>query len=97
MKGLVVNAYRLCDCHLDLAQGRRNRIRVCGHIGQQDNELVAAQANHGICLTDTIQHPLGRRLQELVTGRVTKAIVHKFEIIEIHKDHGNRRVMALRL
>ena len=64
-------------------------------VGDEDEELVAAEPGDHIGRTDGFTEPIGDDAQELVSGRVAVAVVHKLEVVEVDEEDCDRAVAAL--
>ena len=53
-----------------------------------DDELVAAIAGDKIFFAQALPQKLGGFFQQMVSGRVSKAVVNVFEIVDINHDGG---------
>ena len=81
------------DRPLERHEQARRRVDGLGHIpdiGEQDAELVTAQACRDIGRPDAASDPVGDGRQEIVAGRVTEAIVDGLEVVEVEEQHGER-------
>ncbi|MNC25568.1 hypothetical protein D3C75_736590 [compost metagenome] len=54
-----------------------------GEVGQQQHELVAAEAGEGVARADLRAHALGDLHQHLVADRVAQGVVDRLEAIEV--------------
>ena len=63
--------------------------------GQEDRELVTAEARHGVFLAEGRQKTLGHLLQQLVSDRVAQGVVHVLEPIEVEEEQGEAVAGAL--
>ena len=57
-------------------------------VGQQDGELVAAEAGDGVAVAKGRLHALRDRLQQLVADVVPERVVDELEAVEIEEEHG---------
>ncbi|MNO34805.1 hypothetical protein D3C76_248490 [compost metagenome] len=64
--------------------------------GQQDDELVAAQAGHGVDITHLLLQALGNALEQQVADRVAEAVVDVLETVEVKEQHRALAVGHLR-
>lgn len=81
----------LCH-HLRFTRGRFGGV---GQIGQQDDELVTAQACDHVLVTQQRLQPTGRLDQHRIPDRMAQRVVDIFEVIEIEEKHaGDDAVMA---
>ena len=58
------------------------------HLLEQDAELVAAEAGHGVAGADAAAEAGGHRRQEPVAGGVAEAVVDGLEVVEVDEQHG---------
>ncbi|MNE16874.1 hypothetical protein D3C80_1098330 [compost metagenome] len=63
--------------------------------GQQDDELVAAQAGHGVDVPHLFFQALGDAFEQQVADRMAKAVVDVLETVEVEKQHGSLTFGAL--
>ena len=86
---LVVLAGRLLQlaCHPGRAMG----------IGawQQQDELVPAQAGHGVLVAHHSTQPFGNLDQQGIAHAVSQRVVHVLEMVQVQEDHCQRRVVLL--
>ena len=68
---------------------------VVGEVGQDDDELVAAQARHGVARRAAPAQPVGHLAQQHVAGLVAEAVVDGLEAVEVDEQHGQRLAAAL--
>ena len=64
---------------------------------EDQHELVAADARHGVALAQHAAQALGHRLQQQVAGRVAEAVVDELEVVEVHEHHRDGARLALRV
>ncbi|MNQ63195.1 hypothetical protein D3C85_775690 [compost metagenome] len=55
---------------------------------QQDNELVTAQACHGVDVTQLLLETCGNALEQQVAHRVAEAVVDVLEAVQVDEQHG---------
>ena len=60
-----------------------------------DPELVAAEAGHGVARPDAAQQPFADGDEERVADGVTEALVDHLEPVEVEQDQGHRVLIAL--
>ena len=72
--------------------------RVLGmpQLGEDDRELVAADAGHRVVLADAVAEALRHLQQQLVAGRVAEGVVDGLEVIEVDEHHRQRLPAAAR-
>ena len=68
--------------------GDRHGVVGLVQAGQQDDELVAAQAGHGVDVAQLLAQTLGDALQQLVADRVAEAVVDVLEAVQVEEQHG---------
>ncbi|MNM84301.1 hypothetical protein D3C81_963850 [compost metagenome] len=56
--------------------------------GQQDDELITAQARHCIDIAHLFFQALGDAFEQQVADRMAKAVVDVLETVEVEKQHG---------
>ena len=63
----------------------RERNRICGpdECGLYDPKLVSPQSSHHVGLTDTAAHAPGHRLQQLVSGGMSKRIIDALKAVKV--------------
>ena len=61
---------------------------LVGLIRQNQHELVAAGAGHGVPVAHTGLEPAGRDAKHRVAHPVTQSVVHLLETVEIDEHHG---------
>ena len=54
---------------------------------EQDGELVAAEARHGVGGPGALHEALGRGLQQAVAGVVPERVVHVLEVVQVQEHH----------
>ena len=62
--------------------------------GQQQRELVGAEARHRLPFRDALQQAVGDRRQHLVARLVPAAVVDRLEAVEVERQQGARPVAA---
>ncbi len=62
-------------------------------VGQDEEELVAAEVGDGVALPDALQQLLGRHFQEAIAGLVPQGIVDLLEAVEIQQ-HDRQRFLV---
>ena len=65
-----------------------------GQVGDQDAELVAAEAGDHLVLLERGAQALGDLLQETVAGVVAERVVDLLEVIEVDQHDGRRTIRA---
>jgi hypothetical protein len=65
------------------------------HVLQQHDELVAAQAGHGVGVAHHLLQPAGHGLQQRIAHRVAQAVVDVLEAVQVHEEHGQVAVAPL--
>ena len=65
-------------------------------VGDQDEELVAAEPGDDVGRPHRASQPVGHDAQELVARRVAVAVVHELEVVEVDEEHGDGEVAAMR-
>ena len=75
--------------------GDGQRVLGAHDLGQQDAELVAAEAGDGVGGAQRGLEPLGDLLEEHVAVVVAERVVDLLEVIEVHDHHGQAAVAAL--
>jgi len=58
------------------------------NVGEKNDELIAAQSNYGIDLTDAMRETLGHDDQQLIACFMAHAVVNQLELVQIEKSHG---------
>ena len=81
-----------------LLQGPRGAIadlaRLCArHVGEQDDELVAADARDDVDRPDGDREDLGDPAEERIARRVPVGVVHVLEVIDVDGEHARRRLL----
>ena len=78
------------------APGDGDRLLGAGDSLVQDGELVPSQPRHGVRRPHRRTQTVADGDQEMVTGRVTEAVVDELEVIEIEGEEGGARGVAAR-
>ena len=86
VQDLAVDRQRTGDLVEDAPRKRRQRVRV-GELGDQHEELVAAQAGEAAAPPQAAGDALGHGLQQAVAGVLAEALVHPPEAIEVEQQH----------
>ena len=68
-----------------MGQGQRPLASGLDLAGDQDHELVAAEARHGLALAHLQREALGDALQETIPDRVPEAVVDCLEAVEVQE------------
>ncbi len=79
----------------DVAQAPEHLLGVTD-LGQDDAELVAAQAGHGVLGPGVVGEALGQLGQQLVAAVVAQRVVDLFEPVEVDDGDGGPRVASRR-
>ena len=66
------------------------RVLGMAQLGEDDRELVAAEARHRVVVADAVAQPLRHLQQQLVAGGVAERVVDGLEVIEIDEHHRQR-------
>ena len=85
---LVVDVERLGKGLLD-ALGYHQCVTAIADLLAQHDELVAAEAGHGVTQTQRRLNPAGDRLEQSVAGVVPEAVVDELEVVDVH-EHDRR-------
>ena len=78
-----------------LGQGAENLLRHrhdvgdFGHVAQHHDELVAAQARHGVALAHAFAQAVGHGPQQLVALAMAETVVHGLEAVEVEHQHAS--------
>ena len=72
---------------LDSLRDPRRRAAIADVV-EEDGELVAAQAGHGVVDAKAADEPRGEADQEPVSREVAQAVVHELETVEVEEEHG---------
>ncbi len=75
----------------------RRRVPHLRHFGQQRDELVSAQARHGVAAAQAGRKPPGDLLQQLVAGFVSERVIDLLEAVEVEEEQRELPVVATRL
>ena len=81
---------------LDDGAGHHLGALHAGQVFQHDDELVAAQAGHGVVLAQVQAQALGRGLQQFVAGLVAVLVVDGLEAVEVQEHDGADAFGAVR-
>jgi hypothetical protein len=99
--GVAVDLDRTREGGADLPgqrQGGRGRAgAVRAQILEQHDELVAAEARHGIHLAHGVGQPPGHRLEQGIAGGVAAGIVDAFEVVEVDVQYRAITAAGMRL
>ncbi len=63
---------------------------------QQDDELIATQAGHGVDITHLLLQALGDALEQQVADRMAEAVVDMLETVEVEEQYRALAVGYLR-
>ena len=85
---LLVQPERPGDGFDDLF-GYRLGVQPQPDVGQDDQELVAAEPRHGVLLAHRVPDPLCHLAQEVVADGVTQGVVDLLEVIDIDEEDGD--------
>ncbi|MNR29101.1 hypothetical protein D3C85_1464670 [compost metagenome] len=91
---MVVDLVGLARGFEQLVGDARRAMRVGA--GQQQHELVAADARDRILFAHHRAQPLGDLHQQGVAHAVTQRIVDMLEMVQVQEDRGQRRVVVAR-
>ena len=61
---------------------------------QQQDELVAPQAGHGVLVAHLAPQAVGGLLQQLVARRVAQAVVDVLEVVQVQEQEGQALLFA---
>ena len=79
--------------HAECVEDPRRELRRLGprvaEADDEDAELVAADAGHGVLAADARAQPFRRRDQQLVAGLVAERVVHELEVVDVEHDHAH--------
>ncbi|MNJ58494.1 hypothetical protein D3C77_541270 [compost metagenome] len=56
---------------------------------QENDELVTAQASHGIDVSNLFFQALGDAFEQQVTDGMTETVVDMFEAVQVEEQHGS--------
>ena len=92
---LAVEDQRLAQ---GLGQAARHpeRVALARDAGQQDGELVAAEAGHDVGRTQHAAQPLGDAAEQAIAGAVAERVVDDLEVVEVDEQHGDAPAGAQR-
>ena len=81
-----------------LGQAARHpeRVGLAGDAGQQDGELVAAEAGDDVARSQDAAQPLGHAAEEAIAGAVAERVVDDLEVVEVDEQHGDAPLGAQR-
>ena len=65
------------------------------HLGDQDAELVAAEAGDHLAVAEHALEALGHALEKEVAVVVAERVVDLLEAVEVHQHHGDELLLAL--
>ena len=85
----VEQRHRLGD-HLGQVVGQRVDAAAPVGVGQEDDELVAAEAGHRGVVARGEAYPLTHRLHDTVAGGVAEAVVDELEPVDVEEDEAER-------
>ena len=60
---------------------------------QQHGELVAAQASHHVFGPARTLEPSRHVDEQLVSGGMAEAVVHRLEVVEVEEEHGDESIV----
>ncbi len=69
---------------------------LAGHVVAEDRELVAAEAGDDVVRAHGRAQPVGHGHEQAVAGRVTEAVVHHLEAVEVEEQHRDALAVAAR-
>lgn len=90
----------LCDQGHRGARGGNDPVRHLLGVGlvldvpEQDDELVATHACHGVSRPDSLLEPVGHLAQHMVAGVVSVPVVDQLEAVQIEVDHRHPTLVA---
>ena len=87
---------RIADGLDDLLRDER-RVFGADQMREQQRELVAAEAGHGVAVADARLHARRDGLQQLIADVVAERVVDDFEAIEVEEEDRQPAVIALRV
>ena len=64
-------------------------------LGEDDRELVAAEAGHGVVVAHALAQPARHLQQQLVAGGVAERVVDGLEVIDVDEHHRHGAAVAL--
>src|SRR5207245_8453238 len=90
---------RRCDRTLDPRRDRRERLAAGTRleIGEQEEELVAADAGDHVVRVPVARQPAGDGLEQLVACGVPVAVVDLLEAVEVDVDDADRGPVTIRV
>ncbi len=89
---LAVRAERSLKCLHDLVD---DQMGVLPGIFDQHSEFVATEPGNRVAGSHTTHQPLGGLHQQGVTGGMTQVVVDEFEVVEVHRQDGDRTLVAM--
>jgi hypothetical protein len=97
-RGVAVGSAQRHRARRGLADAPRDRGRLLltGQPLEQERELVAAQARHGVHRAHQLLEAVGELPQQPVSGRMTERVVDLLEAIEVQEHHRRRQADAAR-
>ncbi|KAF1855028.1 hypothetical protein Lal_00008405, partial [Lupinus albus] len=69
--------------------------RAQGRLGQQQDELLAADTARQVPLPAALAQQVGELAQHIVTRVVAEGVVDPLEVVDVQADHGERRAQPL--
>ena len=72
------------------------RLGGVGHVGEADDELVAAETRGGVLFPQAGREPRGDRRQQQIADRVAERVVDVLEPVEVEEQHGKLAAPAMR-
>ena len=94
---LAADLQRRADRRPDLGDRGRDAVDVLLLIDEQNHELVAAEAHHGVHRAQARDHAASDILEQLVAGVVAERVVDDLEVVEIDEGDGHPVVGPLRV
>ena len=82
---------------LEQLLGDLGHVHGAVHRGQQQRELVAAQARHRVALAQRPEQPLRDALEQAVAHAVAQRVVDDLEAVQVQEQHGQPLARAVRV
>ena len=74
--------------------GDLHSLAVVGEVLADDEELVAAEAAHGVRGPDALRQALCDGGEDEVAGLVAELVVHQLEVVDVDEQHGHQALAA---
>src|SRR5204863_2787303 len=78
----------------DEARRHPEHVAIVGDVLNEDREFIASQPRRGVGGPEGVAQPVADRNEEPVSGGVAQTVVHRLEVVEVHKEDRDRGTAA---